>query len=350
MVDVSGEFRCDWASSGREAEEMARDLFYHVALVQEQPPDMHGYELAAVLRKIHIETEVILLGEAPEDEIERENFEGDVFDYLPTFADYESLIATIRRALRRQRREVDRRNRAGYELYGSLAHEIRSPLSAIMVSSNLLYEELVPQETGQPGGNKDAIPRLVQNVLTSASRIDNWVEELLDLAKLRCGTFTLKPVEIDSRALLDEAMDLVLPDLRNRGQSVARDAADYLPPVTADRGAMVQSLVYLLENASRFTPSDASVRLNAWPEQDHLKIEIIDGAPPISAYLLARMSNPFLIVEADRVYMSRLGIGFALAAYLLAAHDGRLWIERREHGNAFCLLLPGAGLVYNRKP
>ncbi len=139
-------------------------------------------------------------------------------------------------------------------------------------------------------------------------------------------------------------MDAVSPDLLSRNLSLEPDVAGDLPVIVADRAAMVQALVYILRCAVRFTSGNGGVVLKAWREGADLRVEVLDDAPPVSGELLARMTNPFLVPEADRLYMARLGMGFALAGELAAAHGGRIWVENRPQGNAFCLLLPGASL------
>ena len=165
------------------------------------------------------------------------------------------------------------------------------------------------------------------------------VDDLVDLSRLESGTLRTSPDSVDLHEVVaaaaehariargDHAIDLELP-------------AD-LPAVTADRAQLERVFGNLLENAVRFSPPDAPVRVTGGAAGGRATVRVIDRGPGIPAGKRARVFEPFF---QGRLSDEGGGLGLALSLGLVEANRGRLVLQTGPDGEtAFAVSLPLAG-------
>ena len=131
------------------------------------------------------------------------------------------------------------------EFTRTLAHELKTPLTPVMLSSQELVA-ILKDETSL---------RLAKNISRGASNLSSRIDELLDLAKGEIGMLKLKREYIDVVKLLQEVVEEVSPVSRSRGQKLIWEPPASLPQVWADKVRVRQIVLNLLNNAFKFTPT-----------------------------------------------------------------------------------------------
>jgi len=231
-------------------------------------------------------------------------------------------------------RQLEEETERRIEFIRALAHELKTPLTPVVMSSQVLASA-VKDET---------LLRLARNISRGASNLNSRIDELLDLARSEIGMLQLKPEQVDVLQLIREVVDDVAPVHASREQSLVLRLPPSLPPVWGDRIRLRQIVLNLLNNAFKFTPAGGKITLRAKQEDGNLVVEVKDTGPGIAEEDQQRIFEPYQRKESDRERLSGLGLGLALCKTLVELHRGRIWIKSRAgRGSTFGFSLPLEG-------
>lgn len=232
-----------------------------------------------------------------------------------------------------QRQQLEEQEKQRQQFLSALSHELQTPLTALIASAGLLAEELRKKPESPQN-------RLAQNIIHSASSLQNRLAELLDLARAQVSGFEIKRKSIDVPALTQEVVASFLPLIRDKGLSLSLE----LPPsliVNADEQRLEQILLNLLSNAIKFTPVAGQIILRAREEKENLIVEIQDTGPGIPKEEQIKLFRPYYQVMADRHRVPGLGLGLAITKQLVELHGGRIWVDSEPgRGSTFAFSLP----------
>lgn len=232
---------------------------------------------------------------------------------------------------RRLRQELEAEMKKRVEFTRALAHELKTPLTPVMASSELLVAEL----------KKEPLLSLARNINRGASNLNNRIDELLDLARGEIGMLQLKSEPVDLVRLLREQAGDMMPVASSHGQSFIVDLPSALPLVWADEGRLRQVVLNLLNNAFKFTPEGGRITLRAGREGACLIVKVQDTGRGMTAEEQQRLFEPYHRLESDRENLSGLGLGLALCKTLVELHGGRIWVESSAgEGSTFNFSLP----------
>lgn len=213
----------------------------------------------------------------------------------------------------------------------AVSHELRSPLAAIIGSARTL-------EMFGPDLDDDDRVGLVDVIIRKARRLQEIVDDLLDLERLRRGASTLE------RAPTDLA-ELVTESLGASGLSDTHTVITDLPPtVVSVDGTMVARIVdNLLSNAVRYTPPGSTVWLSVRAIGSGAEIVVADDGPGVPAEQREALFEAFHQGPEAVAHSPGVGIGLALVARFAELHGGHAWVdERRGGGAAFHVMLEGS--------
>jgi signal transduction histidine kinase len=222
--------------------------------------------------------------------------------------------------------------RAREEVVAIVSHDLKNPLNAILMSAGLLRRSSA--DLVRVHQQADAIER-------SVHRMRSLVRDLLDLARLEAGRFTLDRQSHAVGPLATEALALLQPLAQQKGLLLE---ADTMPAATAralcDRERVLQVFSNLVGNAIAFTPQGGRVTVQARANDSEIAFSVADtgpGIPPDEQRLVF-----------DRFWKSRssrqgTGLGLSIAKGIVEAHGGRIWVESRQgEGALFLFTLPAA--------
>ncbi len=231
------------------------------------------------------------------------------------------------------RRELQRQGEQKTEFLHSVAHELKTPLTAIISSSELLSTELSSTAPRQ---------RLIRNINRSAWLMNKRISELLDLAKTQIGGLELKLEPLKIGVIIEEVTSHLLPLFKSKEQSLKLEIPDSLPQVEADREKLEQILLNLLSNANKFSPTDSNIAVRAREVDDRIVVEVKDSAPAITEEGKEKLFDPYYRGgNADeRQRIPGLGLGLAISKKLVELHHGKIWVENEPgKGNTFAFSL-----------
>ena len=235
------------------------------------------------------------------------------------------------------RKELQHQNEQKTEFLHHVAHELKTPLTAIISSSELITADAI-----------DNIPekqreRLLNNINRSAWLMDKKVSELLDLARIQIGRLELKLQPLDIREVIDDLTSQLSSLFKNKEQSVETQAPDVLPPVKADRERVTEVVLNLLSNANKFSPAGGHIVIAANEQDGMVMVEVKDSAPVINESDRARIFDPYFRGGSaeDQQRVSGLGLGLAISKSLVLMQQGEIGVTSEEgRGNTFYFTLP----------
>jgi PAS domain S-box-containing protein len=217
----------------------------------------------------------------------------------------------------------------------NITHEFQTPLAALLASVELLRDE--EQEV-----TPDDRRRLLDSVAVGTRRLQQLVTNLLDSASLQAGYFRVEPELSDLRALIDEAVATVEPVARQREQQIVVELPPQLPPILADEPRLVQALVNLLSNASKFGPPGDTLALHVMVDGDVVRVAVTDHGPGVPTARRAHLFERFLRPGTETVRAQGAGLGLAIARAIVERHGGTLTLETPADETTFVITLPRA--------
>ena len=228
------------------------------------------------------------------------------------------------------------------EVIASISQELRQPLSSIVGYTDLLLGESV--------GILGALQRkFVERVKASTERIRSLTDDMIQITTLETELNDLKTESVDLNSIIDNAMSYTSTQVREKNISMHLELPKRLQPIQADREALQQILIHLLQNAGAATPFEGSVRLTVQTrnedDMDFILIQVTDSGGGIPAEDLPRVFTR--LYRADNVLIQGVGdtgVGLSIAKTLTEAQHGRIWVKSEPGvGAAFSVLLPIAG-------
>lgn len=213
----------------------------------------------------------------------------------------------------------------------SISHELRTPLTALRGYAEAMADGLVPSEQMATVGG---------TLVAETERLDNFVADLLELARLEADDFSISPSPVDLPSLLREVSAAWLG--RAAMLSVFMVTQNGEAKITTDPRRLRQVIDGLVENAMRVTPSGASIEL-AWHRiGSRTAIEVLDGGPGLTPEDLAvAFDRGVLRARYRDIRPVGTGLGLSIAARLVDRLGGTISVANRPEGGAvFTVVLP----------
>ncbi|MBR9830148.1 MAG: histidine kinase [Oceanospirillales bacterium] len=257
-------------------------------------------------------------------------------------AELEKIGSELRSANDRLR-ELDRLKD---EFVAMVSHELRTPLTSIRAFAEILNDtETMPAEQQQ---------HFLQIIVRESERLSRLIEEILDLARLESGRMTLHPERCDLIELIRQAGDAVTQLFQQRHIALEMQLPDTPCPVMADPDRLLQVLINLLDNASKFADHDQPrVLLTLQIKPRHFRVTVEDNGVGITEAEREKVFEKFHQIEldsdgSDGSHRPRgTGLGLPISRGIVSHLGGRLWVDTPEQLQGACLAmeLPTAAQV-----
>jgi signal transduction histidine kinase len=235
------------------------------------------------------------------------------------------------------------------EVVASISQELRQPMSSIVGYTDLLLGESV--------GILGALQRkFVERIKASTERIGSLVDDLIQVTTLETGLNELKPEAVDLNLIIDNAMSYTSSQVREKNISLHLDLPKNMAPIQADREALQQIVIHLLQNAGAASPVEGAIHLRVQTKSEggdeYVLIQVKDSGGGIPSEDLSRVFTR--LYRADNVLIQGVGdtgVGLSIAKTLTEAQRGRIWVETETGvGSTFSVLLPIAKNILSRLP
>ena len=233
------------------------------------------------------------------------------------------------------RETAEASNRIKSEFLANMSHELRTPLNAVIGFSDIMKQKLF----GPLNKQYDEYAGLIHE---SGQLLLNLVSDILDIAKIEAGKFTLDLQNVDLADAVNSCSRLV----KRRADERHISLNVVLPPepltFVADARAFKQILLNLLSNAIKFSCDGGKVSIVGEAGPESLKVTVRDNGIGIPASMLSRIGHAFEQVNNDPTRSREgTGLGLALVRSLVSEHGGKFAIDSIEHvGTTVIIELP----------
>lgn len=242
---------------------------------------------------------------------------------LPEFGTLE--IRELSQSFRAMTQQLEQRLAYIGELSADVAHEFKSPLTSIRGAAELLAEGAYAEP--------EARERFLNNILLDTDRLDRLVSRLLLLSRIEASAEEMTLVDL--RALLERCVR----------RAAARGGVELgygakLAWVRGREADLETAVVNLLDNAQRYSPPSAAVRLDVCDEAHGVRVSITDRGPGVPEARRDKIWARFFTTDAER---GGTGLGLAIVESVARAHGGRAGYSPAEAGGScFWIWLPAA--------
>jgi two-component system sensor histidine kinase KdpD len=214
-------------------------------------------------------------------------------------------------------------------LLASLAHDLRTPLTAIRVAASNLQGTWL---TGEQRREQSDL------VLAEVERLTRLFQNILEMARIDAGAIAAEQQWVHPSQIVEAARGLVDHTL-GRHPVVLETDSDRL--VRLDPRLTASALAHLLENAAQYAPVGSKITVSTRVTAEELYVVVRDQGPGISSADLPHLFERFYRGGGARGRRSGTGMGLSIARGLLAAERGRIWAENCADGGAqFSITVP----------
>ena len=217
----------------------------------------------------------------------------------------------------------------------NIAHEFKTPLSALLASIELLHET-----------SQDLSGEELQELLTSLHlgivSLQTFVDNLLESASIEAGQFKVSPRRADLGKIIASAVSTMQPLMKKYNQHLYVDLPAEKVTVRADQRRIVQVLVNLLSNAIKYGPDRGRITIKVETKDKWVKVKVIDQGPGIPINQRNFIFQRFVRLDSAESYSDvGAGLGLSVVKEIIKAHGGEVQVENQSLGGAvFSLTLP----------
>jgi signal transduction histidine kinase len=244
--------------------------------------------------------------------------ESDLSRRVPT-SRWNDEIAQLSSTLNRMLERIEQSVHQLHTITNSLAHDLRSPLTAIRARLEIVLTRDVQEQDAES----------IERAINEIDRLTEILNQSLDVAEAQAHALRLEPEPVDLEQLLDGMIELYRPCMSEKGLRLEFSAGQPVE-VMADAGLVHRMIANLLDNEMKHLPPARTVSIALRAAGEFAEILVEDDGPGFSPEIEGRLFRPGVKGSASRGY----GLGLAFVQAVAGAHGGAIRAENREGGGA----------------
>jgi signal transduction histidine kinase len=210
-------------------------------------------------------------------------------------------------------------NEAKTNFIATVSHELKTPISSIKMSTQLLSDE-------RTGPLAEDQKQLVNSIHDDAERLLKITSELINMSQVETGNiqFNLQPTSI--LPIIEEGMDTVQIQAQQKNISIRKNIMPDIPRIKADKEKTTWVMINLLTNAIKYSFESSIIEITALAKNNHVEISVKDHGRGIEEKYLPRVFDRYFKVPGSKE-RSRTGLGLAISKEFIEAQGGKIWAE-----------------------
>jgi len=253
---------------------------------------------------------------------------------LELFGAQAALAISYSRQLQRAEEAQRRLASLHDELSAVIAHDMRSPISSMLLQIDLLME------SGALEGDQKSVPTAaIDRLRRSAQRLSRMAEDLLDASRIELGRVALERRYVSLRDAIGNLVAQLEPTFD--GRPIEIDADLDAPLVFADPMRLDEIVTNLLENAAKYSQPGRPIKVRIARDGGGATVSVQDEGSGIAADAIPKLFDRFFQAKRLRSKKAGLGLGLYITKGLVEAHGGRIWVDSAlGQGSQFHVWLP----------
>jgi PAS domain S-box-containing protein len=232
-------------------------------------------------------------------------------------------------------RNAEEADRVKSEFLANVSHELRTPLNAVLGFTEVMLDRMV-------GDVNPTQEKYLKNIYSSGKQLLSLVNDILDISKIESGSVNVDFGWFQIKDLITEIYCQVLPTLNKKKQTLEVNVPNNLPDLYSDKGKILRVLLNLLQNASKYTPANGHIILDAEDQSANIQFNVKDDGIGISDVDMDRIFDKFWQVEeAITKEHGGTGLGLNICLQLITLLGGRIWADSDPgRGTEFSVSIP----------
>jgi two-component system phosphate regulon sensor histidine kinase PhoR len=223
------------------------------------------------------------------------------------------------------------------QFVSGVSHELKTPLTSIRMFAETLQ---IADETGT--ANREKRDEHLEVIVRESERLTRLLNNVLAFSQIEHGQRVYHKQEIHLQDILEQAAQMMSYPLREQGLELEIAIQDDVPPLRADRDALVQAVLNLLSNAMKFSGKGRRIELSLARRGGDAVISVRDHGIGISESEQKQIFESFYRVASNESKaIGGTGLGLAIVDHIARAHAGSVTVESQPgEGSTFRITLP----------
>jgi PAS domain S-box-containing protein len=222
------------------------------------------------------------------------------------------------------------------EVLGIVAHDLRNPLSLIMMTASAMKR--------RPGNEPDRRNREPPDViLQTAKRMNQLIEDLLDVARVEAGRLRLECALLLAPDLARDAVELQQPLAGASGVKISLEVEPDVQTVWGERRRLLQVFENLIGNSTKFTQPGGRIVVRVGVKNEDVMFSVTDTGAGIAPDAIPHVFDRFWQAPTTTARRLGAGLGLPITKAIVEAHGGRIWVESEVgRGTTFFFTIPAS--------
>ncbi len=228
-------------------------------------------------------------------------------------------------------------NEAKTNFIATVSHELKTPISSIKMSAQLLTDNRV-------GGLNAEQQELVKSIYDDSDRLLKITGELLNMSQVETGNIQLKLQPVFPAGIVDQAVLAVNIQAQQKNISLQISKAENLPVIQADMEKTSWVLINFLTNAIKYSPDSSIVKIAVYQKNNAIEFTVKDNGKGIDEKYQPQLFDKYFKVPGTHE-RSGTGLGLAISKEFIEAQGGHIWVNSKlDEGSLFGFSFPANAL------
>jgi len=226
-------------------------------------------------------------------------------------------------------------NEAKTNFIATVSHELKTPISSIKMSAQLLSDNRV-------GNLNQEQTELIKSISDDSERLLKITGELLNMSQVETGNIQLKLQPVRAADIVQQAVEAVQFKAQQKQVALKISIDDKLPMVNADQEKTAWVLINFLTNALKYSPENGTVEINATRKSNAVEFTVKDSGKGIEEKYLPKIFDRYFKVPGSS--KTGTGLGLAISKEFIEAQGGSISVQSEiGTGSSFSFILNAAG-------
>ncbi|KON70372.1 alkaline phosphatase [Peribacillus butanolivorans] len=247
--------------------------------------------------------------------IERKHFEIYGAPIIGTHDEWKGILLIFHDITELKRLEQMRK-----DFVANVSHELRTPITSIKGFSETLLDGALKDEK--------TLKHFLSIILKESDRLQELIQELLNLSKMEQQEFVLKTGDVDITNVLGDIQEMLIGKLKEKEVSLEIKSSSKPVFIEGESDRIKQVFINLITNALTYTPNGGWVTVNVTENEQTVDIVVQDSGIGIEEKELPRIFERFYRIDKARSRDSGgTGIGLAIVKHIIEVHKGKIKVE-----------------------
>ena len=215
------------------------------------------------------------------------------------------------------------------------AHELKSPISTILLATNLISKEL-------EGQIQENTKEYLKIILEDVNKIDYLIKLFLDISSVKSRTIKMSPQSLQISDVINKNIDNSMLQIKYKNLNLFKDIPNNLPILEADPKVIEIALDNIISNSVKYTNIGGSISIKVKDNKKNVVIRVSDtglGIPENQKHFIFQKN--FRADNAQNSGHEGMGMGLYLTKFVLNKIGGEVWLDtRNKHRTTFCVAIP----------